>query len=103
MFDFDIPTIISRILILIIAFSVHEFSHAKVADMFGDNTPRANGRLTLNPLRHLGSLGFLCFWLLAGVRGALWGGRGGGWGGAGGGGGAPPPPPPPSVPTASPG
>lgn len=59
MFDFDIPTIISRILILIIAFSVHEFSHAKVADMFGDNTPRANGRLTLNPLRHLDPMGSL--------------------------------------------
>lgn len=59
MFDFDIPTIITRILILIIAFSVHEFSHAKVADMFGDNTPRANGRLTLNPLRHLDPMGSL--------------------------------------------
>ena len=59
MFDFDIPTIISRILILIIAFSVHEFSHAKVADMFGDNTTRANGRLTLNPLRHLDPMGSL--------------------------------------------
>jgi len=57
MFDLDFPTLISRIFILIIAFSVHEFSHAKVADMFGDNTPRANGRLTLNPLRHLDPFG----------------------------------------------
>ena len=59
MFDLDLPTLISRILILVIAFTVHEFSHAKVADLFGDNTPRANGRLTLNPLRHLDPMGSL--------------------------------------------
>lgn len=59
MLGLDFPTLISRILILIIAFSVHEFSHAKVADLFGDNTPRANGRLTLNPLRHLDPIGSL--------------------------------------------
>jgi Zn-dependent protease len=59
MFDLDFPTLISRIFILVIAFTVHEFSHAKVADLFGDNTPRANGRLTLNPLRHLDPMGSL--------------------------------------------
>lgn len=59
MLGLDLPTLISRILILIIAFTLHEFSHAKVADMFGDNTPRANGRLTLNPLRHLDPMGSL--------------------------------------------
>ncbi|HEY9086586.1 MAG TPA: site-2 protease family protein [Anaerolineaceae bacterium] len=59
MFDLDLPTLISRIIILIIAFTVHEFSHAKVADLFGDMTPRANGRLTLNPLRHLDPMGSL--------------------------------------------
>lgn len=57
MLGLDFPTLISRVLILIIAFTVHEFSHAKVADLFGDNTPRANGRLTLNPLRHLDPMG----------------------------------------------
>ncbi len=57
--DLDLPTLFTRIVTLIIAFTVHEFAHAKVADLFGDNTPRANGRLTLNPLRHLDPMGSL--------------------------------------------
>lgn len=59
MLGLDIETLISRIFILIIALTVHEFAHAKTADMFGDNTPRANGRLTLNPLVHLDVIGSL--------------------------------------------
>jgi len=59
MFDLNLPTLISRIIILIIAFSVHEFAHAWTADRFGDPTPRYNGRLTLNPLAHLDPLGSL--------------------------------------------
>ena len=51
--------LISRILTLVIALTVHEFSHAFVADRFGDDTPRANGRLTLNPLKHLDVIGSL--------------------------------------------
>ena len=42
---------------LIIAITFHEFSHAFVADHFGDPTPRAHGRVSLNPLRHLDPLG----------------------------------------------
>jgi Zn-dependent protease len=52
-------TLISRIITLIIAFSVHEFSHAFTADYFGDDTPRQNGRLTLNPSAHLDLVGTL--------------------------------------------
>ena len=44
---------------LIIAITIHEFSHAFVADHFGDPTPRSYGRLNLNPLRHLDPLGTL--------------------------------------------
>ena len=51
--------LISYIIILLTAFPVHEFAHAWVADHFGDNTPRANGRLTLNPLAHLDPIGSL--------------------------------------------
>jgi Zn-dependent protease len=46
-------------IILLTAFPVHEFAHAWVADRFGDTTPRANGRLTLNPLAHLDPIGSL--------------------------------------------
>lgn len=59
MLGLDIQTLISRIVILVISLTVHEFAHAKSADMFGDTTPRANGRLTLNPLAHLDVIGSL--------------------------------------------
>jgi len=59
MLGLDIQTLISRILILVISLTVHEFAHAKTADMFGDMTPRDAGRLTLNPLRHLDVIGSL--------------------------------------------
>jgi Zn-dependent protease len=51
--------LITYAIILLTAFPVHEFAHAWVADHFGDNTPRANGRLTLNPLAHLDPIGSL--------------------------------------------
>ncbi len=55
----DPALLITRIITLIIAFTVHEFSHAKVADLYGDNTPRQAGRLTLNPGAHLDIFGSL--------------------------------------------
>ncbi|MEN6299025.1 MAG: site-2 protease family protein [Anaerolineaceae bacterium] len=51
--------LIARIVTLLIAFSVHEFSHAFAAVSFGDPTPRQDGRLTLNPIRHLDLIGTL--------------------------------------------
>lgn len=58
-FNTSPATIISRIITLLIAFTVHEFSHAFVANAFGDDTPRMNGRLTLNPFAHLDIIGTL--------------------------------------------
>jgi Zn-dependent protease len=55
----SLPMLITYAIILLTAFPVHEFAHAWVADHFGDDTPRANGRLTLNPLAHLDPLGSL--------------------------------------------
>lgn len=45
--------------LLVMALSVHEFSHAFIADHLGDPTPRLQGRVTLNPLAHLDPLGTL--------------------------------------------
>ncbi len=42
---------------LLAAVTVHEYAHAYVADRLGDPTPRAHGRLTLNPLAHLDLIG----------------------------------------------
>jgi len=44
---------------LIIAISIHEFSHALLADHLGDPTPRVAGRLTINPKAHLDPIGSL--------------------------------------------
>lgn len=49
-------TIIS-IAILIMSVVVHEVSHGFMADKLGDPTPRLQGRLTLNPLKHLDPVG----------------------------------------------
>ena len=44
---------------LLIAISVHEFSHALAADSLGDPTPKLQGRLSLNPFVHLDLIGLL--------------------------------------------
>lgn len=44
---------------VIIAMTFHEFAHAWVADKLGDTTPRAQGRLTLNPLSHIDPFGII--------------------------------------------
>ena len=44
---------------LILAIGLHEAAHCYMADHLGDPTPRALGRLTLNPLAHLDPLGTL--------------------------------------------
>ncbi len=46
-------------LVLVVAFSVHEFSHAWVAYRLGDPTAKNQGRLTLDPRKHLDVLGSL--------------------------------------------
>ena len=42
---------------ILIAITFHEFAHAWMADKLGDDTPRMQGRLTLNPLKHLDPIG----------------------------------------------
>lgn len=59
MFDITIHELICSLITLVIAFTVHEFSHAWVADYLGDPTARQAGRLTLNPIVHLDLIGSL--------------------------------------------
>jgi len=42
----------------VIGLTVHEFSHAYTAYKLGDNTAKLDGRLTLNPLKHIDWMGF---------------------------------------------
>lgn len=54
----------ARLLILLIAFPIHELSHAIVADRLGDSTPRSYGRLTLNPFAQLNLIGSIMMLLI---------------------------------------
>lgn len=56
---------VSAIAGIVTAVTVHEFAHAWSALRLGDTTARNEGRVTLNPLKHLDPLGSLLF-LLAG-------------------------------------
>jgi Zn-dependent protease len=55
---------ILRIPGLVIGISAHEFAHAKAADMLGDPTPRMQGRVTLNPVRHFDPIGLIALILI---------------------------------------
>jgi len=44
---------------IIIALTFHEFGHAAVARLYGDDTAQKAGRLTLNPIAHIDPLGLL--------------------------------------------
>ncbi|KKP69474.1 hypothetical protein A2X44_03005 [candidate division CPR3 bacterium GWF2_35_18] len=56
--------IIPYILFFIPALIIHEFSHAYIADKLGDPTPKAMGRLTINPFAHLDLVGTLAIFLI---------------------------------------
>lgn len=43
----------------LLSLSIHEYAHAKVADLLGDPTARWMGRLTLNPISHIDPIGLL--------------------------------------------
>ncbi len=58
-FKLSFQEIIILIPILLLSLSVHEFSHGMVSTLLGDSTPLQDGRLTLNPLRHLDLFGTL--------------------------------------------
>ena len=49
--------------IVLLALCLHETAHGFVAYKLGDPTARNLGRLTLNPLKHLDPIGFLCMLL----------------------------------------
>lgn len=51
--------ILLRIPVLLLAITFHEYAHARMAYHFGDSTARREGRLTLNPLKHLDPIGTL--------------------------------------------
>ncbi len=61
----DLALILSALIILVlllgVAFPVHELAHAAAARYLGDDTAEQLGRITLNPLAHLDPWGTLLF------------------------------------------
>ena len=48
---------IAFLLLFYLSIAVHEFSHALLANKYGDDTAKKLGRLTLNPLKHIDLIG----------------------------------------------
>ena len=62
---FSVAEIIGLAIALVAGITFHEFSHAASADALGDHRPRALGRVSLNPARHIEPMGAILF-LIAG-------------------------------------
>lgn len=59
---FTEETIIQLLALVFVVFCVlpiHEFAHAFVGNLLGDETPRLKGRLTINPMAHIDWMGAL--------------------------------------------
>ena len=63
----DIRSFIIQLLlslpIVLLSLSMHEMAHGYVSDKLGDPTAKNLGRLTLNPVKHLDPIGFICMLL----------------------------------------
>jgi len=61
----DVTLILAQLIVLVlllgIAFPIHELAHALTARYLGDDTGERMGRITLNPLAHLDPFGTLLF------------------------------------------
>jgi Zn-dependent protease len=63
--NFDLLRILKILPGIIIGLTVHEYCHALMAQWCGDNTSKDQGRVTLNPLKHIDPFGFIML-LIAG-------------------------------------
>jgi hypothetical protein len=63
--------ILFQVVVLVLAFSVHESAHAYVAMRLGDPTAYMLGRVTLNPMKHLDPLGSVLVPLISLVYGGM--------------------------------
>ena len=59
----SLTSFLTFLIALLMAITVHEFSHAAMADHLGDPTPRLTGRLTLNPFAHLDPIGTIMLFI----------------------------------------
>jgi Zn-dependent protease len=52
-----------RVPAILICLTVHEFAHGFAAFLLGDTRAKEDGRLSLNPIRHIDPIGFICLLL----------------------------------------
>jgi Zn-dependent protease len=62
---FDFQRLLLTLPGVLVGLVLHEYAHARTAASLGDPTPAAEGRLSLNPLRHIDPVGLL-FLVVAG-------------------------------------
>ena len=55
-----LPMLLLSLPVILFSLSVHECCHGYAALKLGDTTARNFGRLTLNPLKHIDPIGFIC-------------------------------------------
>ncbi|MFA6601367.1 MAG: site-2 protease family protein [Candidatus Paceibacterota bacterium] len=65
--------ILISIIILIFSVIIHEVAHGFMAEYLGDPTARLQGRLTLNPLKHLDPVGSIIVPLITSLAGFTFG------------------------------
>lgn len=78
--NIDVRQILISLFVLIVSVAVHEFGHAIMAYKLGDDTPKRQGRVTLNPLAHADPIGTFLLPLVGGIYAASTGAMGGGFG-----------------------
>lgn len=57
--NFDLTRVLKFLPGIILGLTVHEYCHALVAHLCGDSTSKEQGRVSLNPLKHIDPIGFL--------------------------------------------
>ncbi|MCB1221292.1 MAG: site-2 protease family protein [Planctomycetales bacterium] len=57
MSNFDPLYFLTAIPLILLSLALHEYGHAAMANALGDPTPRLQGRVTLNPIKHLDPAG----------------------------------------------
>lgn len=59
MFSLRLTEILYTVPAILLALTVHEFSHGLMAYKMGDFTAKEQGRLTVNPIKHIDPIGFI--------------------------------------------
>ncbi len=60
MFDFNLYDFVIFAVVLLFSLTIHELSHGLAAYFLGDTTAKYDGRLSLNPLKHIDPIGMIC-------------------------------------------